>query len=894
MTSPFTRALAAGIVLAGTVAGTVTAQAPEVEKVDPPNWWTGSTVNPVRVLIRGRNLAGAQARCERLRCATVKVNTSGTYAFVDVTIPGAVKPGKYPFSLRTATGSVDVPFELAAPLAKAGRFQGFGKNDVVYLIMPDRFANGDPSNDDPAVSRGLMDRKKLRYYHGGDLAGVKQRLPYLKSLGVTAIWLNPIYENNNSINEKETYDGQAITDYHGYGPTDFYAVEEHFGDLRTFRDLVDAAHAQGIKVIADMVANHTGPYHPWVKDAPTPSWFHGTAEKHPNNTWQTWTLADPHGTPATREQTLDGWFINILPDLNQDDPEAARYIIQNSLWWVAMSGMDAIRQDTWPYVPRHFWRDWMTAIRREFPTLKVLGEVSDGNPALVSFFEGGRTQPDGIDDKVDMLYDYPLHYPLRRAFGEGRPLREVAQMLSHDRLYRDPSSLVTFVDLHDTPRFRHDKRATTAGMKLAYTFILTTRGIPLLYYGDEIGLPGGGDPDNRRDFPGGWREDPRNAFEASGRTAEEQSIFEHVQKLMKLRAEHADLRGAATANLVTDEQVWVYRRGNLVVALNNDTIATTVRIRVGDIGGDLLGLCAPRRIDANIPTVTLPPRGSCIFRVTSEKTPGPSLGVTGDRRMHAGFPSALVAPRNVEVWLPPGYGKDPAARYPVIYMQDGQNVLDPATSMGGVDWGADETMTKLIAARQVRPAIVVGVWNTSKRFPEYMPQKAMRGDTSISTGIGGPPITGEVIADRYLKFLVTELKPFIDRTYRTRAGRADTFIMGASMGGLISAYAVGEYPAVFGGAGCLSTHFPIGDGSVIEYLRDAMPDPATHRFYFDHGTETLDAHYAPFQQRADAVMRAAGYADGRNLMTRVFQGAEHNERAWRVRLEQPLRFLLGR
>ena len=200
MTSPFTRALAAGIVLAGTVAGTVAAQAPEVEKVDPPNWWTGSTVNPVRVLIRGRNLAGAQARCERLRCATVKVNATGTYAFVDVTIPGAVKPGKYPFSLRTATGSVDVPFELTAPLAKAGRFQGFGKNDVVYLIMPDRFANGDPSNDDPAVSRGLMDRKKLRYYHGGDLAGVKQRLPYLKSLGVTAIWLNPIYENNNSIN----------------------------------------------------------------------------------------------------------------------------------------------------------------------------------------------------------------------------------------------------------------------------------------------------------------------------------------------------------------------------------------------------------------------------------------------------------------------------------------------------------------------------------------------------------------------------------------------------------------------------------------------------------------------------------------------------------------------
>ncbi|MEP7345858.1 MAG: alpha-amylase family glycosyl hydrolase, partial [Gemmatimonadaceae bacterium] len=348
-----------------------TAQAPSVDKVEPPNWWANSTVTPVRLMLRGSNLTGARLDCTRLRCANVRVNSAGSYAFVDVTIPPRLTPGSYPLVLRTASGSAPVPFAVSAPLRPAGRFQGFGPNDVVYLIMPDRFANGDPSNDAPAASPGMIDRSKGRFYHGGDLAGVRQRLPYLKELGITAIWLNPVYDNNNQLNRKEMYDGQPITDYHGYGAVDFYAVDEHLGDVPSFRQLVDDAHALGIKIILDMVANHTGPYHPWVTDAPTPTWFHGTQANHPANTWQTWTLADPYAAPATRRSTLDGWFIDILPDLNQDDPEVARYIIQNTLWWVGMTGLDGIRQDTWPYVPRAFWRDWMTAIRHEYPKVRV-------------------------------------------------------------------------------------------------------------------------------------------------------------------------------------------------------------------------------------------------------------------------------------------------------------------------------------------------------------------------------------------------------------------------------------------------------------------------------------------------------------------------------------------
>lgn len=589
------------------------AQAPTVSKVEPPNWWANSSVNPVRVLVRGTNLAGARFECGRLTCGNVKVNERGTYAFVDVTIPRDAATGSHPLTVRTSGGSVAAPFSIAPRLAGHGRFQGFGTEDVMYLLMPDRFANGDPSNDDPAVSRGLLDRSKGRYYHGGDLAGVRQKLPYLKSLGVTTIWMNPIYDNNNGLNRKETYDNLPITDYHGYGATDFYAVDEHLGDVAAFKQLVDDAHAQGIKIVLDMVANHTGPYHPWVQDAPTPTWFHGTEATHPNNTWQTWTLADMYSTPAMRQATLDGWFINILPDLNQDDPEVARYIIQNTLWWVGVSGMDGIRQDTWPYVPRWYWRDWMTAIKNEYPALRVVGEVFDGDPSMIAFFEGGRQQWDGIDDKVDLLFDFPTYYAIRGAFARGEPVRQVAQMLSRDHIYRDPRNLVTFLGLHDVSRFMHEPGATSEGLKLAFTFLFTARGTPLVYYGDEVALPGGNDPDNRRDFPGGWSSDPRNAFDAAGRNAAEQDVWRHVQKVSQLRAARQELRSGATEHLYVSDQVYVYRRGGTVVAINNGKEASDVTIPVAALPADALGVCAAGRTENGATVVRVPARASCIF-----------------------------------------------------------------------------------------------------------------------------------------------------------------------------------------------------------------------------------------------------------------------------------------
>lgn len=271
----------------------------------------------------------------------------------------------------------------------------------------------------------------------------------------------------------------------------------------------------------------------------------------------------------------------------------------------------------------------------------------------------------------------------------------------------------------------------------------------------------------------------------------------------------------------------------------------------------------------------------------------PPLDATGATESWQRVPSRHVDARDVDVWLPPSYGRDPERRYPVLYMHDGQNLFDPTLGYTGTDWDIDGAMTHLIDAGEVREAIVVGVWNTPLRFAEYMPKAPVRTET-VGSGIDGGPVfrAEEIRSDAYLHFLVDELKPFIDAQYRTRPGRDDTFAMGSSMGGLISLYAVAQYPEVFGGAGAVSTHWPACDGCMIDWLGAHLPDPKTHRLYFDHGTATLDAMYAPFQARMDKALREGGYVEGGNATTRRFEGAEHNEAAWRARVDIPMRFLL--
>jgi neopullulanase len=560
----------------------VAAQAPEILKVDPPSWWMRSSVNPVRIMIRGRNLHDARVQVSPgLRVVgPPKINERGTYLFVDVQLALA---GQRTITVTTPKGSARAPFEVLAPLNRAGRFQGFSPADVMYLIMIDRFADGDPSNNG-----GIYDRKNKFYYHGGDLQGVIDRLPYLKELGVTAIWLTPWYDNYDRLNQIELKEDKPSTGFHGYNPQDFYAVDEHFGTHAKLRELVDAAHRSGIKIIQDQVMNHTGPYHPWIDDPPTPTWFNGTKARHLKNSFQTWVLHDPRAVESLKRETMDGWFLDFLPDLNQHDPEVSRYLIQNTLWWIGTTGLDGIRMDTWQYVPNSFWRDWNRALKREFPNFRVVGEVKDGDVVHTSFFQGGRVRFDGVDSGLDSLLDFPLFYPIRHAFAEGKPIDEIPKTLAKDYLYTNSEILVTLLGGHDDGRFMSEKGATIAGLKLANAFVLTTRGVPQLYYGDEIAMEGGDEPTTRGDFPGGFPGDKRDAFTAAGRTKDEQELYEYIRWLIYRRREFPVLQRGALINLYVAEQQYAYARvlsdTAAIVVFNNDDKAAEIEFDVKRAG----------------------------------------------------------------------------------------------------------------------------------------------------------------------------------------------------------------------------------------------------------------------------------------------------------------------
>ena len=613
------------VLLAGI--GLCRAEGPVVSKVEPPDWVAAKHSTTLRMLLTGSGLRGAKVKpCAALdRITNQSASANGSYLFFDLTIPANAHPGGCPFELSSAAGHTEAPFEIVKPLDARVNFQGFSPDDVIYLIMPDRFANGDPAIDDPPASRGLFDRAKARYYHGGDFAGIQQRLPYLKELGVTALWLTPVYDNANRMNERERYNDQAITDYHGYGAVDFYGVEEHFGTLASFRQLVDAAHRAGIKVIQDQVANHTGPYHPWVRNPPAATWFNGTEGQHINETWQTWTLLDPHATGEMRRGILDGWFVNILPDLNQNNPEVARYLIQNSLWWMARTGIDGIRQDTVPYVPRAFWREWTGAIHAEFPQSRIVGEVFDQDPALVSFFQGGRKGFDKIDTGLDTVFDFPMYYGVRSFFARHGPASDLAKVAAHDSLYPDPRRLVTFLGLHDVSRFLNEPGATMDDLARAFTFLFSARGTPMIYYGDEIGMRGGDDPDNRRDFPGGWREDSRNSFEQSGRSSEENKLFDHIRHLAVIRKESEPLRRGQMVDLVCTEHAYAFARvagkEGILAVFHDGPEPETLRIPVAEAGfadgahlADTLGGLPPVEISNGSIEVRLPARAAAIYR----------------------------------------------------------------------------------------------------------------------------------------------------------------------------------------------------------------------------------------------------------------------------------------
>jgi glycosidase len=545
------------------------------------------------LLLSGHDLDATHVSCNlsSLRVLRTEAIAGGRYLFVWLAIDATAKSGTAVCRIATANGNTSFEFPLSARASPLGRFQGVSPDDVIYLIMPDRFANGDPANDEPAGESGWLDRAKPRAYHGGDLTGIKNHLSYLKELGVTTLWLTPVVKNG------------AAQDYHGYGAVDLYAVEPHLGTLAEYQDLVSAAHQQGIKILFDAVPNHVGPKHPWVANPPLPDWFHGTPQRHldsyspdeksfygkadgktiPNDPFEV--LVDPHATIKMKRNLTDGWFFGILPDMNTENPTVAQYLLQNSIWWIETSGVDGFRVDTFPYVSRKFWSDWHAGLRRIYPNLTTIGEVFHPDPTVTSFFAGGVRRYDHLDSGLSTVFDFPLFFAIRDVLLKNAPVGRIQDVLRQDSLYPHPEMLVLFFANHDLPRFASAEGSSPAKLKLAFGLTLTLRGIPELYYGDEIGMPGGGDPDNRRDFPGGWIGDSNDAFTKAGRTREQQDIFSYVQALLKVRQGHPALRSGRLWHLFGDDSAYVFVRESeeeqIVVAFNDATQPRELHIPLG-------------------------------------------------------------------------------------------------------------------------------------------------------------------------------------------------------------------------------------------------------------------------------------------------------------------------
>jgi len=563
--------------------GTSHTAAPCIDKVDPPNWWAGLP-SPM-LLFHGRNLSDARFSVagSGLSISRTRISANGHYAFIWLNSANAA-PQAVRISAATPEGQTTIPFLLAKRQSPRGRFQGFSSADVMYLIMTDRFADGDPANDPRPSQRNLP-----RGWHGGDFRGVQQHLDYLQQLGVTTVWLTPVYCNDGG--------SQA---YHGYSATDLYRTDPHFGSLADLQSLARALHSRGMKLVLDTVPNHVGASDPWVSDPPAPGWFHGTSADHFASGDDFAALMDPHATAQQRRRVTDGWFDNFLPDLNQENPLVRQYLIQNVLWWVESTGADGLRYDTFPYVGRAFWHSLNAELHDLYPQLTTVGEIYNPSPVITSFFAGGVAH-EGIDTGLSTPFDFPLCFALRSALSHRDPipggpvrhddLRALDEVLSEDWLYPHPERLVTFFGNHDMPRFLSQPGMGLADLKIAFALLATLRGMPEIYSGDEIAMRGGPDPDNRRDFPGGFPGDPQNAFVPADRTPEEAEVYDWAATLFQFRDRHPALSRGQQQDLFTDPSAFIFvraanvRRGceigggqRFLIAVNDADAARTLTL----------------------------------------------------------------------------------------------------------------------------------------------------------------------------------------------------------------------------------------------------------------------------------------------------------------------------
>lgn len=515
----------------------VMAQEAGLKRIEPANWWVGMKYNQVELLVHGDNLGVTTPAVNYpgVNIINIKKSDSPNYLFVTIDIAATTKPGKFPLEfMRDGKIHSRVDYQLLAREKNSAQRQGFSPKDAIYLITPDRFANGNINND---AMPGMLEQPSRAYKggrHGGDIAGMEKHLDYIAAMGFTQIWPNPLTENN-----MEKYS------YHGYAATDLYQIDARYGTNEEFKTFVQKAQKKGIGVIQDIVLNHIGSNHWWMKDLPAKDWLNFPAEYKETNHRRT-TVQDPYAAPADKELFVSGWFVPTMPDLNQRNPQLANYLIQNSLWWIEYAGLSGIREDTYGYADQEFLSRWAKTIMDEYPHFNIVGEEWSPNPAVVAHWQRGKVNASGHVPHMPSVMDFPIHETLREVLHEEESWDKgwvrLYEMLANDFVYADPSNLVIFPENHDTSRLYSYLNEDVDLFKTAMVYMATMRGIPQFYYGSEVLMTSPRERDDgavRADMPGGWQGDTKNTFTGKGLTAQERDMQEYVKTLLNWRKKSA-------------------------------------------------------------------------------------------------------------------------------------------------------------------------------------------------------------------------------------------------------------------------------------------------------------------------------------------------------------------
>ena len=554
-----------------TVADATTQQ---VTRVEPLSWWTGMKT-PLQLLVQGENISEYNVAVEGGKGVSVtRLNKadSPNFLFVDVKIAANAKPGTYYIVFSKDGDSFKYPYEIAAREEGSAERKSFTTADMIYLIMPDRFANGDTSNDSTEDTADKYARHELFGRHGGDIQGIIDHLDYISELGATAIWCTPLLEDN-----------QPEHSYHGYACTDYYHIDSRFGDNDLFKEYVNKAHEKDIKIIMDIVPNHAGSAHWWMQDTPFKDWYH-VFDTYTGSNIAFSTNMDPNASKKDLYIQESGWFDKSMVDMNLDNPYVLNYFKQWAIWWIEWSGLDGFRVDTYPYNEKDPMAQWCAAVMNEYPNFNIVGEVWTSSIPQLAYWQGGNANKDGFDSHLKSVMDFPLHDALRAGLnddwgGWGQGMVRVYDILSHDFLYHDLSNMMIFPGNHDTDRLGDALRKNPKRVKIALAMMATMRGYPQIFAGDELmftscnlSMGHGG---LRVDFPGGWPGDEMNLFSAEGRAkatkntdgltvpkGQAADLFNYVSHLFQWRKTKDVIHNGKTMHFITRDNTYGYFRYN--------------------------------------------------------------------------------------------------------------------------------------------------------------------------------------------------------------------------------------------------------------------------------------------------------------------------------------------